>query len=101
MKRLTIEASTALCQLQDAGRFGVRHLGVTQGGALDWVAMYWANWLLGNALDAPVVEVTLGASRWSPRTIAPWPWPVETWMRVSTISLSSPGAACVWARASA
>lgn len=60
MTRLTIEASTALCQLQDAGRFGVRHLGVTQGGALDWVAMYWANWLLGNALDAPVVEVTLG-----------------------------------------
>ncbi|MEB3841813.1 biotin-dependent carboxyltransferase family protein [Pseudomonas guariconensis] len=60
MKRLTIESSTALCQLQDAGRFGVRHLGVTQGGALDWVAMYWANWLLGNALDAPVVEVTLG-----------------------------------------
>ena len=25
-----------------------------------WLAMYWANWLLGNALDAPVVEVTLG-----------------------------------------
>lgn len=49
-----------LCLLQDAGRFGVRHLGVTQGGALDWVSMSWANWLLGNALDAPVVEVTLG-----------------------------------------
>ena len=60
MNRLTIEASTPLCQVQDAGRFGVRHLGVTQGGALDWVAMRWANWLLGNALDAPVVEVTLG-----------------------------------------
>lgn len=60
MNQLTIEASTALCQLQDAGRFGVRHLGVTQGGALDWVAMHWANWLLGNALVAPVVEVTLG-----------------------------------------
>ncbi|AIZ32060.1 biotin-dependent carboxyltransferase family protein [Pseudomonas parafulva] len=60
MKQLTIEASTALCQLQDGGRLGVRHLGVTQGGALDWVAMYWANWLLGNALDAPVLEVALG-----------------------------------------
>ncbi|MFK0314249.1 biotin-dependent carboxyltransferase family protein [Pseudomonas sp. NPDC090233] len=60
MKQLQIEASTALCQLQDAGRFGVRHLGVTQGGALDWVAMYWANWLLGNPLGAPVVEVALG-----------------------------------------
>ncbi|AZC23284.1 MULTISPECIES: biotin-dependent carboxyltransferase family protein [Pseudomonas] len=60
MSRLSIEASTPLCLLQDAGRFGVRHLGVTQGGALDWVSMSWANWLLGNALDAPVVEVTLG-----------------------------------------
>ena len=60
MSRLIIEASTPLCLLQDAGRFGVRHLGVTQGGALDWVSMSWANWLLDNALDAPVVEVTLG-----------------------------------------
>ncbi|WP_259698926.1 5-oxoprolinase subunit C family protein, partial [Pseudomonas chlororaphis] len=60
MSRLTIEASTPLCLLQDAGRFGVRHLGVTQGGALDWVSMSWANWLLGNALDAPVIEITLG-----------------------------------------
>ncbi|MCX2889779.1 MULTISPECIES: biotin-dependent carboxyltransferase family protein [Pseudomonas] len=60
MKLLKIEASTPLCQLQDAGRFGVRHLGVTQGGALDWVAMHWANWLLGNTLGAPVVEVALG-----------------------------------------
>ncbi|QQZ35052.1 biotin-dependent carboxyltransferase family protein [Pseudomonas sp. SK2] len=60
MKQLRIETSTALCQVQDAGRFGVRHLGVTQGGALDWVAMYWANWLLGNPLGAPVIEVALG-----------------------------------------
>ncbi|UVL02713.1 biotin-dependent carboxyltransferase family protein [Pseudomonas sp. B21-047] len=60
MTQLKIEASTALCQLQDAGRFGLRHLGVTQGGALDWVAMHWANWLLGNPLGAPVIEVALG-----------------------------------------
>ncbi|PWB34700.1 allophanate hydrolase [Pseudomonas sp. SDI] len=60
MSLLHIEASTPLCQLQDTGRFGVRHLGVTQGGALDWVSMRWANWLLGNAPEAPVVEITLG-----------------------------------------
>ena len=60
MSRMTIEASTPLCLLQDAGRFGVRHLGVTQGGAADWNAMSWANWLLGNGLDVPVVEITLG-----------------------------------------
>ncbi|WP_338474393.1 biotin-dependent carboxyltransferase family protein [Pseudomonas sp. MS646] len=60
MSRLLIQASTPLCLLQDAGRFGVRHLGVTQGGAADWLSMAWANWMLGNALDASVVEVTLG-----------------------------------------
>ncbi|WP_311886120.1 MULTISPECIES: biotin-dependent carboxyltransferase family protein [unclassified Pseudomonas] len=60
MSRLTIEASTPLCLLQDAGRFGVRHLGVTQGGAADWCSMSWANWLLGNQLDATVIEITLG-----------------------------------------
>ncbi|MCF4997647.1 allophanate hydrolase [Pseudomonas syringae] len=60
MSRLTIEASTPLCLLQDAGRFGVRHLGVTQGGAADWRSMAWANWLLNNRLDVPVIEITLG-----------------------------------------
>lgn len=60
MSTLKVTASTPLSLLQDAGRFGVRHLGVTQGGALDWVSMSWANKLLNNALDAPVIEVTLG-----------------------------------------
>lgn len=60
MSTLSIESSTALCLLQDAGRFGMRHLGVTQGGALDWVSMSWANRLLDNALDAAVIEITLG-----------------------------------------
>jgi biotin-dependent carboxylase-like uncharacterized protein len=60
MSTLLIERSTPLCLLQDRGRFGVRHLGVTQGGAADWVSMAWANWLLGNTLDANVVEIALG-----------------------------------------
>ncbi|MDR9754716.1 biotin-dependent carboxyltransferase family protein [Pseudomonas sp. SZMC_28357] len=60
MSHLSIEASTPLCLLQDAGRFGVRHLGVTQGGGLDWRSLSWANWLLGNQLNAPVIEITLG-----------------------------------------
>ena len=60
MSHVLIQASTPLCLLQDAGRFGVRHLGVTQGGAADWLSMAWANWLLGNSPDAAVIEVTLG-----------------------------------------
>ena len=60
MSRLLIKASNPMCLLQDAGRFGVRHLGVTQGGAADWLSMTWANWLLGNAPGAAVIEITLG-----------------------------------------
>ena len=57
---LHVLRSSPFIQLQDAGRFGVRHLGVTQCGALDWIAHRWANWLLGNPLTAAVVEITLG-----------------------------------------
>lgn len=57
---LFIERSGALASLQDGGRFGVRHLGVTQGGAADWVSQAWANWLLGNPPQVATVEITLG-----------------------------------------
>ncbi|MGY2199680.1 5-oxoprolinase subunit C family protein [Pseudomonas gingeri] len=60
MSGLRVERSTPLVLLQDAGRFGIRQLGVTQGGATDWVSMSWANWLLGNPLEAAVIEITLG-----------------------------------------
>ncbi|WP_426152795.1 biotin-dependent carboxyltransferase family protein [Pseudomonas sp. DC3000-4b1] len=57
---LLIEKTHPLCQLQDAGRFGVRHLGITQGGAADWLSMSHANLLLGNAPSAGVLEIPLG-----------------------------------------
>lgn len=60
MNSILVERTLGLAQLQDGGRFGIRHLGVTQGGALDWVAMHWANWMLGNVLDSPVLEIPLG-----------------------------------------
>ncbi|GEK72910.1 MULTISPECIES: 5-oxoprolinase subunit C family protein [Halomonas] len=49
-----------LALLQDAGRFGVRRLGVTQGGPADLHAWAWANRLAGNAWGAAALEVTLG-----------------------------------------
>ncbi|MFM9268998.1 biotin-dependent carboxyltransferase family protein [Halomonas elongata] len=49
-----------LALLQDAGRFGVRRLGVTQGGPADPHAWAWANRLVGNAWGATALEVTLG-----------------------------------------
>ncbi|MFP2768875.1 biotin-dependent carboxyltransferase family protein [Oceanisphaera sp. KMM 10153] len=49
-----------LSTLQDAGRFGVRRLGVTQGGPADVHAWAWANWLAGNPWGATALEITLG-----------------------------------------
>lgn len=57
---LMVEQAGPLALVQDAGRFGVRHLGITQGGAVDWISLRWANWLLGNPLDSAILEVSLG-----------------------------------------
>ncbi|WP_136064787.1 5-oxoprolinase subunit C family protein [Modicisalibacter radicis] len=57
---LHVERAGPLALLQDAGRFGVRRLGVTQGGPADLHAWAWANALLGNGWGAPVLEIALG-----------------------------------------
>ena len=49
--------------LQDRGRFGLRHLGIGSGGALDAYAFAVANLLVGNRSDATVLEVTLQGPR--------------------------------------
>lgn len=51
-----------LALVQDSGRFGVAHLGFTQGGAADWISYRWANWLLGNALDCAALEIVMGGN---------------------------------------
>lgn len=45
--------------IQDAGRLGYRGLGVPLAGALDPIAMAGANALVGNAPEAPVLEIRL------------------------------------------
>lgn len=45
--------------VQDGGRHGYRHLGVGSAGALDAYSQAVANLLVGNAVDAPVIEVAL------------------------------------------
>lgn len=58
--RLRVERAGPLATLQDAGRFGVRRLGVTQGGPADLHAWAWANHLLGNDWGTAALEITLG-----------------------------------------
>lgn len=49
-----------LTLLQDLGRFGYQHLGLTTGGAADEQAFLWANKLLDNPPNSPALEITLG-----------------------------------------
>lgn len=49
--------------IQDEGRLGWRRLGVPSGGAMDSLAMKEANRLLGNPLNAPVLEVIQQGAR--------------------------------------
>lgn len=52
-----------LTLVEDAGRRGVSHLGLTQGGVMDRHAWAWANRLLDNPWGTAALEVTLGGLR--------------------------------------
>lgn len=54
---IEIVATQALNTVQDLGRFGVRHFGVSTSGVMDSLAFRVANDLLGNPENAAVVEV--------------------------------------------
>ena len=57
---LTVIKPGPLSLIQDFGRFGVAHLGLTQGGPVDDYSYSWANHLLGNPVNRAVLEITLG-----------------------------------------
>ena len=55
--------SGPLLTVQDLGRMGVRHLGVTLAGALDRDALRVANRLVGNDDNCAGLEITLGMAK--------------------------------------
>ncbi|WP_440468321.1 biotin-dependent carboxyltransferase family protein [Pseudomonas sp. YH-1] len=57
---LKVIACGPLCLLQDGGRKGWQHLGVSPGGPVDKQAAAWANRLLGNMPGVPLLEIALG-----------------------------------------
>ncbi len=59
-RALRVVSAGVLTTVQDLGRPGWAHLGVTRSGAADRAALRLANRLVGNAEDAPAFEVTLG-----------------------------------------
>lgn len=57
---LVVTNAGLLSLIQDAGRYGAFSLGLTNGGAADSLAFYWANKLCGNELNATAIEISLG-----------------------------------------
>lgn len=57
---LLVEKPGPLSLIQDFGRFGLAHIGVTQGGPVDDYAYSWTNHLLDNPVNCSVIEITLG-----------------------------------------
>ncbi|MCG7200241.1 biotin-dependent carboxyltransferase family protein [Marinobacter pelagius] len=57
---IRVQRAGPLALLQDRGRFGVRHLGVTQGGPADSYSWAWANYLAGNSWGSACLEITFG-----------------------------------------
>lgn len=60
MRGLRVLKPGPLSLLQDAGRQGWLHLGVSPAGPLDLQAAAWANRLLDNPWGTPLLEVALG-----------------------------------------
>lgn len=82
-----------LSLIQDGGRSGWQHLGVSPGGPMDWQAAAWANRLVDNSWGSALLEVALGgvelecrASTWLALTGADAPVeldgsPLSAWSR--------------------
>lgn len=60
---LQITRAGWLDTVQDAGRYGLQHLGINPGGAMDRFAAALANALLGKNLQAPVIELHFPAAQ--------------------------------------
>ena len=45
--------------IQDAGRTGYMHQGISRSGAMDKVSLQLSNWLVGNEINQAVIEITL------------------------------------------
>ncbi len=60
MSGLKVIKSGILTLIQDRGRFNFNHLGVSNSGFLDEYSALWANKLLDNNLNDPLLEILFG-----------------------------------------
>ncbi len=68
---LEIVKPGVLSLLQDYGRYGMQHYGITNSGPMDEHAYLWANKLLNNHFNSSLVEICMGGfeARFSQSTV--------------------------------
>ncbi len=71
MSHIRVVSPGMLTTVQDLGRFGYAHFGISASGAADPLALRAGNLLVGNAENAPALEMTLagGAFEFSAPTV--------------------------------
>lgn len=79
MSGLRVRRAGPLSLLQDAGRHGWQHLGVSPCGPVDIHAAAWANRLLGNRWGTPLLEIALGGVELEAQT--------DTWLALTGAEL--------------
>ena len=60
MAELTIKRADFLATIQDMGRQRTQHLGLAQSGVADEHSFFRANYLVGNPITTPVIEIVVG-----------------------------------------
>ncbi|MGA7278545.1 MAG: biotin-dependent carboxyltransferase family protein [Desulfocapsaceae bacterium] len=60
MAKLTITRADFYASIQDLGRQRTQHLGLAQSGVADEYSFFRANYLVGNAITTPVIEIITG-----------------------------------------
>lgn len=60
MSGLAVTKPGVLTCIQDSGRLGQLHNGLTTGGPMDQTSFDWANRLLGNAKNTNALEISIG-----------------------------------------
>lgn len=65
MSAINIIQPGMLATIQDTGRYGQTHLGLTNGGVADRESYYWLNRLLGNSQNSACIELTIGGLKFT------------------------------------
>ena len=61
MPKLTVTKANFFASIQDMGRTRTQHLGLAQSGVADEHSFFRANYLVGNSVTTPAIEIIMGS----------------------------------------